>query len=133
MRLAKSYTHDMFQRDMDFNFKMRLDEPGLMRFETYSRFSRGTRHKTWIQFPEAWEVDEVVDLEAQPITGYYCDCKSGARTVGCCSHVAAVLWYLGYARHQPEPVPTPQSVILDYVIDAGTRPVVNVVAPLLNP
>lgn len=34
------------------------------------------------------------------VTGWYCECKVGARTIGCCAHIAAVLWYLGYARHQ---------------------------------
>ncbi|VDH95598.1 Hypothetical predicted protein [Mytilus galloprovincialis] len=32
------------------------------------------------------------------IEGWYCTCKSGARVVGCCAHVASVLWYLGYQR-----------------------------------
>lgn len=35
------------------------------------------------------------------IPGWYCECKVGPRTVGCCAHVASVLWYLGYARNQP--------------------------------
>ncbi|CAG2223302.1 unnamed protein product [Mytilus edulis] len=32
------------------------------------------------------------------IEGWYCTCKSGAREVGCCAHVASVLCYLGYRR-----------------------------------
>ncbi|CAC5387950.1 unnamed protein product [Mytilus coruscus] len=32
------------------------------------------------------------------IEGWYCTCKSGARVVGCCAHVASLLWYLGYQR-----------------------------------
>lgn len=39
--------------------------------------------------------------EGNPISGWYCDCKVGAKTVGCCAHVASVLWYLGYARNHP--------------------------------
>ncbi|KAF9405819.1 hypothetical protein HW555_013601, partial [Spodoptera exigua] len=34
------------------------------------------------------------------IVGYYCHCPVGTRTVGCCSHVMSILWYMGYARHQ---------------------------------
>ena len=45
---------------------------------------------TWIQFTE--------DL----IIRWYCTCPNGSRTVGCCAHIAAGLWYLGYARHQPD-------------------------------
>lgn len=33
------------------------------------------------------------------VTAWYCLCKTGARVVGVCAHVASVLWYLGYARH----------------------------------
>jgi hypothetical protein len=33
------------------------------------------------------------------VKGWFCECKSGARTVGSCSHVAALLYFLAYARH----------------------------------
>lgn len=31
----------------------------------------------------------------QCVIGYYCGCKIGSRTVGCCSHVMCMIWYLG--------------------------------------
>lgn len=34
------------------------------------------------------------------IIGYYCGCKNGARTVGSCSHVMSIIWYLGFARRK---------------------------------
>ena len=30
---------------------------------------------------------------------YICDCANGSRTVGCCSHIAAVVYYLAHARY----------------------------------
>ena len=30
----------------------------------------------------------------------YCQCKVGSSTVGCCEHIAAVLWYPSYQRNQ---------------------------------
>uniref|UniRef100_A0A158P560 SWIM-type domain-containing protein n=1 Tax=Tetranychus urticae TaxID=32264 RepID=A0A158P560_TETUR len=30
-----------------------------------------------------------------------CQCNSGRRTVGCCSHVACLIWYLSTGRHSP--------------------------------
>lgn len=36
----------------------------------------------------------------QAILGYFCFCAAGKRTLGCCSHVMTILWYLGYSRHQ---------------------------------
>ena len=43
---------------------------------------------------------EYVDDSNGPILSYYCTCKADARTVGSCAHVASILWYSGYARHQ---------------------------------
>jgi hypothetical protein len=36
------------------------------------------------------------------ITGWYCYCKNGARTLGCCCHIAALIYYLAIARHHTE-------------------------------
>ncbi|KAH0534761.1 hypothetical protein KQX54_008093 [Cotesia glomerata] len=42
------------------------------------------------------------------IKAYYCTCKNGVRTVGCCIHIRTVIWYLGYAKHQKQ-LPKPPS------------------------
>gem|GEM_PF-2279954 len=36
------------------------------------------------------------------IIGHTCGCKIGQRVVGCCSHIATILWFFGFARHQPD-------------------------------
>lgn len=33
------------------------------------------------------------------VVGYYCQCKNGQRTLGCCSHIMTVIWYFGFARY----------------------------------
>lgn len=33
------------------------------------------------------------------ILRYCCDCPNGNRTVGCCSHTAAIIYYLSYGRY----------------------------------
>ena len=30
---------------------------------------------------------------------YTCDCANGSRTVGCCSHIAAIVYYLAHVRY----------------------------------
>jgi hypothetical protein len=40
----------------------------------------------------------------QRITGWFCTCYVGARTVGTCSHVASVIWYLGIGRYEPKKI-----------------------------
>ena len=34
----------------------------------------------------------------QPIEAWHCTCSAGAREVGMCSHVTALLWHLGVNR-----------------------------------
>ena len=38
----------------------------------------------------------------EPIQGWYCTCPIGARVLDCCSHTAALLWYLGVRRAEYE-------------------------------
>ena len=33
------------------------------------------------------------------LTHYFCECANGQRTVGCCSHIAAILYYLSHTRY----------------------------------
>lgn len=42
------------------------------------------------------------------ITKHYCNCIVGKRTVGCCAHVMTIIWYLSWARYQPNITPPAQ-------------------------
>jgi hypothetical protein len=56
--------------------------------------------------------------------GWYCTCKIGGRTVWCCTHVASVVWYLGYQRYS-EMKSTQSSKLLSVVTDASDLPVTD--------
>lgn len=115
LSLAPAYVQDKMNRDDDesFQFDQRIQEPGLIRIRIYSRFSRATKHQLWI----AYQVCEEIDDDEEPISSYYCTCKAGARTLGCCAHIAAVLWFLGYARYQQN-VAFPPTFLLEYIENA---------------
>lgn len=119
--LARSYIQDKMQRDAQEEFQLDslFDEPGFIRVRVFSRFRNATKHQIFIAYDMRDEDD--VDDGREAILGYYCTCKSGTRTVGTCAHVASVLWYLGYARHQPN-VHYPSSSILSKILDAVHRP-----------
>ncbi|GFW94531.1 uncharacterized protein TNCV_3904411 [Trichonephila clavipes] len=51
--------------------------------------------------------------------GFNWQCKVGARVVGCCAHVASVLWYLGYWRLNPTQAKTPSLGYADTLKDAA--------------
>lgn len=92
LKLAPSYIQDTTQREgIDLQIDLTLEQRSIIRLRIYSRHRNATKYQLWIQYSNIGD----------PITGYYCTCKSGARTVGTCSHVASVLWFLGYSRHEP--------------------------------
>ncbi|KAL1488612.1 hypothetical protein ABEB36_014415 [Hypothenemus hampei] len=127
LNLAPAYIQDKLQReDLEvFEFDEFLNEPGLIRCRIYSRFRNATKYEVWIGY---WleDVDEEVaeqdggDVFAGPISGYYCTCKSGTRTLGTCAHIASILWFLGYARHQQR-IKYPRTTLLERTIDIRQR------------
>lgn len=34
------------------------------------------------------------------VVAHFCTCKNGSRTIGCCAHILAVIWFLGCGRHE---------------------------------
>ncbi|CAC5396438.1 unnamed protein product [Mytilus coruscus] len=57
-----------------------------------SRHTSSKKHQLWIRYNESY------------IDSWYCLCRAGARVVGACSHVAAVLWYLGKELYKDKSV-----------------------------
>lgn len=94
LRQAKSYVVEHLTVDGKYNFEIFNDYEGLIRTKIKSRHTSQTIYNTWIKFDKNNETD--------PINGWYCTCKSGARVVGCCAHVASVLWFLGFFRFNRE-------------------------------
>ena len=69
-----------------------------------SRHISSKTHNLWVTYEEA------------SITSWYCKCRAGARVVGTCSHIASVIWFLGFQRHQTTSSTAGKSWI-DYVQD----------------
>ena len=84
-----------------------------MRCRIFSRHRNATSYQVFIAFNEEHNENHVEG----PITGHYCTCKNGARTLGACSHVTAIIWYLGFARHD-ENTKYPSTSVLHNVNDA---------------
>ena len=61
--------------------------PDVLHVRIQSRHIPSKQYQLWIQYLNG------------SVTGWYCQCRAGARVVGACAHVASVLWYLGYGRH----------------------------------
>ncbi|CAF5080515.1 unnamed protein product, partial [Rotaria magnacalcarata] len=69
----------------------------IIRIRFQSAHKKSSQYYTYIQF------------DPNQILAWFCTCRSGPRAVGCCSHVAAGIWFLGYERHQLETNQQPSS------------------------
>lgn len=70
-------------------------EPVLLLSLVQSRDTSGRVYRPYI-------LADVTVAGANCVVEYVCECKHGLRTVGCCSHVMCVLWFLGLGRFLPE-------------------------------
>lgn len=122
VNLAPSYIQDKIQRDGQEEFQLDefIDEPGFIRVRLYSRFRNATKYQLWIAYDSIEDNEHNNDIHDNIIHGYYCTCKTGARSIGSCAHVASVLWYLGYARHEPN-VSYPATSLLHNILDTSHR------------
>lgn len=97
LNMAVHYTKQHMS-ESTFKIFVHNENNTLIRVKMQSRFCKSQKHNLWIKFVEN-------GTSPSSIISWYCQCKTGARTVGCCSHVATVLWYLSFARHNPNEVP----------------------------
>ncbi|XP_069109258.1 uncharacterized protein [Argopecten irradians] len=110
VKQAPSYTKEHLDSE-GYEMMLCQDLPDLLKVKIQSRHSKKAVRSLWVQYSS----------EREEIRGWYCTCKVGARVVGCCAHVANVLWYLSYKRHT-EYVATknsPSSMFLDAATASG--------------
>lgn len=74
-----------------------ISDPQLVRGNLKSRHSNSKKYYVYILLDRS-----LIEQGISAIKGYYCDCKNGTRTAGCCSHVMCLLWFLGFAQHNLE-------------------------------
>jgi len=93
VKQAQHYADEHLGKTSGFLFFVHKSAPDLIRVRLQSRHKNSAKYFVWVQFSPKTETKKGT------ITGWYCQCKAGARTVGCCAHVATSIWFLGYARH----------------------------------
>lgn len=80
-------------------------KPILLLAQLFSRFRKIKHYNTFVL------VNAIGDGE-QSVLGYCCDCYSGLRTVGCCSHVMTIIWFSLYIKNRN--IPNPAGFLDDY-------------------
>ena len=92
IKQSKAYAKaHLYENDEKFTLEFSPSDDNLLRCRLQSRHSNNTKYFLCVRFNESDNDD--------PIKDHYCQCKSGTRMVGCCGHIATILWYLGYAHH----------------------------------
>ena len=81
----------------------------LFKAKINSRHSKSTRYFIFV----------LLNTEKQGIDAieeHYCTCKVGARTVGCCAHIASLVWYLTFACYEPT-IKLPAQSLSSYFVE----------------
>ncbi|XP_061196609.1 uncharacterized protein LOC133204881 [Saccostrea echinata] len=91
LKTAKSYSSEHFTDDGSFEVLVSNEIPNIISARIQSRHVSSKKYSLWVKYDTS-------------ILSWYCTCKNGARVVGMCGHIACVIWFLSYARHQKEEV-----------------------------
>lgn len=112
IKQARTYAEaHLNKNDGDYQLEVTKHSDTIIRCKINSRHSGTTQYCCWIEYTmddvcssdsDSDDDDDILAAkfyERQPIKAWYCQCTSGARTCGCCSHIACVVWFMAFARH----------------------------------
>lgn len=85
-RLPDTYVLTHFER-----ICVKMSKPILISTKILSRFRSQKLHSVYVLYESA--------AVRHPQIHYWCGCQHGQRTIGCCGHVMAVVWYFGFGRY----------------------------------
>ena len=111
LKQAPYYTKEHKDEDGTYQMFYATDED-MLKVKIQSRHSSSVQHTLWLRYDNTLE---------EPIKDWYCTCEVGARVMGCCAHIASVLWYLGYDRHQTQH-DRGHEIKIDSILDASNLP-----------
>lgn len=95
---AISYLAEMMDDDNKINISCMKAEANILKSEVRSRHTNAKTYKCFIEYTPT-STAPTGPTGPSAINRYCCDCANGNRTVGCCSHVAAVIYYLSHGRY----------------------------------
>lgn len=115
VKLAPAYVQDKKRRGID-GFEAHQIDQNLIRVRIFSRHVQAAQHTCFVAYHHE-NNENIVD----PISGTYCTCKVGAKTLGVCAHVASIIWYLGHGRYPENNPKYPSNQLLTVILDAANR------------
>ena len=64
----------------------------------------------------------IIKFNPEEVLDWWCDCASGSRYAGCCSHIASGIWFLSYQRWQTHSRNMSSSDFINLFKDAAAQP-----------
>ncbi|CAF3200987.1 unnamed protein product [Rotaria sp. Silwood2] len=87
LKQARSYSLEHIAEDGQYEIHVCKQQLNLLRAKIQSKHSNRKDYQVLIQYND------------QTVTAACCGCPNGNQNIGCCSHIASIVWYLGIARH----------------------------------
>lgn len=91
LAMAISYLAEMLDEQGDLQLKY-IKNKNIVAVSVQSRHSNRKVYKCYIEYKP--NTDGIGGIKR-----YTCDCPNGLRTIGCCCHVASIIYYLSNARY----------------------------------
>lgn len=101
---AYGYLAEHFESNEEYQFLacenlITEDDKKIIFVKIQSRHSNSVKHKVFVMFkPLSKTLDDI---------SWVCSCKMGKRTLGCCSHVAALVYFMGVGIYDIASIPKP--------------------------
>lgn len=89
---AISYLAEMMNDDGTINLQFVKDQTNILKILINSRHISRKVYRCYVEYVRN-------GIGVSGIRRYACECANGRRTVGCCSHIATVIYYLSHARY----------------------------------
>lgn len=90
---AVSYLAEMTNAENEIDLHYLIETPDIIKVQVRSRHISRKTYNCFINYKPN-------SIGYEGILRYCCECANGLRTIGCCSHVAAIIYYLSHARFQ---------------------------------
>lgn len=89
---AISYLAEMVDKDGKVNIQFLKEKSNIIKVLVQSRHISRKVYRCFLEYnPDS--------IGFSGLLRYACECANGRRTVGCCSHIAAVVYFLSHARY----------------------------------
>lgn len=96
------------------NYGIIIDDPLLIKAYMKSHFRSGKNYHIFILVDKS-------QSRRSSLVEHFCTCESGARTVGCCSHIMTIIWYLGHGQYHGIKIPNPNICEISITIPKNSK------------